>query len=101
MESDFTKSIMDKIEEKKKAKEKLIFKNKELEEEYKKAYQLLGNSKEFKLIMKTIVHNIGLFNSSISFDARDLLASKGKQWVYLELIRPYLDKNFRKDIENE
>jgi len=100
-ESDVVSSIVDKIQAKKENIRQAKFKNKELEEEYNKAIKLLSNNKEFNLFLKTIVGNINLFSSRESLEPRDMFLSMGKKWVYLELIRPYLLTETRKEIENE
>jgi len=98
---DDVKSIIDKIEANKQKKQDFWAKNEELKVEYQKALQGLAKDVNGEHFLKTLVSYTGLFDVKESPNHAEMLIKRGKKQVYLELIRPFLTKEQRKEIENE
>ncbi len=96
---DDIKNIVDRIQERKEAKADFFAKNKEKEEEYKKALNGMAGSANGKYFLKVLIEYIDLFGFKGSLEPRDMFVDKGKKQVYLGMIRPYLEESVRKDIE--
>lgn len=99
--SDNVENIIDKILDKKNNKKEFFDQNEKLKEDYSKALKGMAGSEFGNYFLKTLVNYIGLFEFKESQNHADMLMMRGKKQVYLELIRPYLTKTQRKEIEND
>jgi hypothetical protein len=98
---DNIQGLLDRFEQKNKQKEAFFAKNEELKEEYVKALNGMAGSDFGKYFLKVLVQYVDLFGFKEGMEARDMYMSKGKKQVYLEMIRPFLTKELRKEIEND
>jgi len=91
--------IMDRMQEKKKKQEIFFEKNEELKEDYIRALNGVASTPNGKHFLKTLVNYLNLHEFKGSLEPRDMFLERGKKQVYLELIRPYLEPEVRKEIE--
>lgn len=71
----------------------------EQEKEWKAALTRIASSKDGALLLRTMLRHNALFSPKKGQGAERLLKTEGAQAFYLEFIRPFLDKELRKDIE--
>lgn len=69
-------------------------------EEYKQALNMVFSTNEGKLVMKYLLRHSGIFNDDAQLDAAKLVEGKGRKSVYLKMIRPFLDKQLRMELES-
>ncbi len=81
-------------------REKALLIQKEDEQDYKKALNEFCASKEGRYLFSRWLRYIGLFSTDDQINPAQLVVDKGKKDFYLKMIRPYLDKKTRKDLEN-
>jgi hypothetical protein len=93
-------SVVDKLLEKKLAESKqkeLII---ERVEDYKKALDAVFASPEGKMMAKYMMRFMDIFNADPSFDGARLLEEKARRSYYTKMIRPFISKKRRMEIEN-
>jgi len=83
-------------EEREKANEIVI----ERIEDYKAALNNIFSSADGKYFAQYLLKFCGIFNDDIQLNPAKLVEDKGKKSVYLKMIRPYLEREVRKEIEN-
>jgi hypothetical protein len=71
----------------------------EQEGEWKASLARIASSKDGAMFLRTMLRHNGLFSPKKGQGAERLLKTEGAQAFYLEFIRPFLDKELRKDIE--
>jgi hypothetical protein len=71
----------------------------ELKADYILALNGMAKSEYGKHFLKTLVSYLNLHEFRGSLEPRDMFLERGKKQVYLELIRPYLETEVRKEIE--
>lgn len=71
----------------------------EQEKEWKACLTRLAATKDGAMLLRTMLRHNGLFAPKKGSGAERLLKTEGAQAFYLEFIRPFLDKELRKDIE--
>lgn len=70
-------------------------------EEYKLALNRIFSMNEGKLMAKYLLRFIGLNQDRDDINPAKLIEDKGKKSVYLRMIRPYLAREIRAEIEND
>lgn len=68
--------------------------------EYQLAINRVFSTNEGKLMAEYMMKFMGLFFDSDQINPAELIKEKGKKSYYLKMIRPYLDKKIRMNIEN-
>lgn len=96
MQSSIIENLMNKHIEEQKRKEIVI----ERMEDYKTALNRVAATNEGKLLLKYMVRFAGLFSDPPQLNPAQLIEDRGRRAYYLKMIRPYLEKKFRKEIEN-
>lgn len=97
----FSNLSVEKMLEKKKAKEHQRALLAEEIEEYKACLDRLFSSPDGKYFIKKLIRYVGLFSFDTKIDAGKLVEDAAKKKVYLELIRPYLSATTRMELENQ
>ena len=69
-------------------------------DEYKEALNRIFSMSEGKLLAKYLIKYCGIFNVDSQLNPAKLVEENGKKSVYLKMIRPYLEKEIRMEIEN-
>jgi hypothetical protein len=94
-------SILKKIEEKKRQSEIAEQVVIERVDDYKVALNRIFSSPDGKYFAKYLLKYINLFNDNFDIsNPAKLIEEKARRAVYLKMIRPYLDVEIRKEIEN-
>ena len=97
----FANTSIDKIEQLKKkdaeAKQRLEAER----EEYKKACQAIFASDSGKFVLKHLIKYCGIYHFDNKAPDGNLAVEKGRRSVYLEAIRPFLDKTTLIEVENQ
>ena len=91
---------IDRLIKKNAERDKALLIQKEDEEEYKKALNQFAATREGRYLFSRWLRYIGIFHSDDQINPAQLIVDKGKRDFYLKMIRPYLDKKNRKDIES-
>jgi hypothetical protein len=73
---------------------------KERAEDYKKAINGVVSTPNGELVMKAFVKALGVFAVKPNRDGMALVSDKALRDFYLTFIRPYLDEDLRRNIEN-
>lgn len=73
---------------------------KERREEYKKALNGVAATPNGELVLKTLIKAFGVFAVKPNRDGMALVADKALRDFYLTFIRPYLDEDLRRELEN-
>lgn len=69
-------------------------------EEYKKALNSVAASPHGEIVLKTFIKALGVFSVKPNRDGVALVADKALREFYLSLIRPHLDPEIRRNLEN-
>lgn len=88
--------MLDKAMERTKQAEIVI----ENQKEYALAVNRVFSTNEGKLVAEYMFKFIGLFDDPPLLNPAGLIEEKGKKSYYLKMIRPYLEKKLRMEIEN-
>lgn len=72
---------------------------KERQEEYKKAINSVAATPNGKLVFDILIKASGVYEPVNTADARSLLRANDRNF-YLKFIRPYLEPQLRKELEN-
>ena len=91
--------ILDRFKAKEKKNEDFLEKDAELKADYITALNGVVSTPNGKHFLKVLVNYLDLHNFKQSLEPRDMFLERGKKQVYLELIRPYLETEVRKEIE--
>ncbi len=67
--------------------------------EYRKALNSIGSSPNGQFVLKYMIKALGVFTVKPNRDGMALVADKANRDFYLTMIRPYLDKDLRQEIE--
>lgn len=73
----------------------------ENEKDYRAAVNRIFSRNDGKLLIKYLLKFSGIYNDSPQINPAQLIEDKGKRAYYLKMIRPYLDKTLRMEIENQ
>jgi hypothetical protein len=92
---DIVKKLSDREENRKKQEEVII----ERADEWKETINRLLSTEDGKLLAKYLIKFCRVFTPDNSSNQIELVENNGKRKVYLELIRPYLFNQTKKDIE--
>ena len=93
------KSIVEKmIEDKVQSKQTQAI-NKEKLDDYIKALNGVASTPNGQLVLQTLIESTGIFRVDSSHNASKLVEDNGMRKVYLQLIRPYLEPELRKQVE--
>lgn len=90
-------SFIEQIEARRKESEENKERAKALEAEYKIALNSCFSSAAGRIVLKRLVKFSGIFSLAHS---DHLLEDRGRKSVYLQAIRPYLDKEIINQVEN-
>lgn len=71
------------------------------EQDYAKALNDLGQSRNGKLVLKTLIRACGVFTPKEGVDGVSLIETNAYRNLYLKFIRNYLDPEVRKELEND
>jgi hypothetical protein len=69
-------------------------------EEYKIALNGVASTPNGKVFLKTLIKACGVFAVTRKMDGMALVEDKALRYLYLEHIRPYLDVQLRKELED-
>ena len=72
----------------------------ENEQEYKKALNSMGKSRNGALVLRTLIKVCGVFEPDDGFDAAALIRKGERRNVYLKFIRPYLEPSIKQELES-
>ena len=68
--------------------------------EFQKALNGVASTPNGELVLKTLIKASGVFSSKGKLDGVALIRASDKSDFYLDFIRPYLEPNIRKELEN-
>ncbi len=74
---------------------------KEKEAEFKKALNQMMSSTEGKYVAKYLLRYLGVFAVAKTRDPVAKLEHEIRRQVYLEFLRPYLERDLRMELENQ
>lgn len=96
---EFSTSTIDKVSEARKKAEENKEKMREMREQYKAALNRVLSTPDGQFVMKQLIDYCGVFTFDNAPPDGRLAEDKGKRKVYLEAIRPFLDKTIKMEIE--
>ena len=73
---------------------------KERAEEYRRAVNGVASTPNGELFLKTVIKALGVFAVKPNRDGMALVSDKALRDFYLTYIRPYLDEEHRRNLEN-
>lgn len=68
--------------------------------EYKKALNGVASTPNGQLMLKTLIKACGVFTVSKESDAISLIRHNERRNVYLQYVRPFLEPDVKKELEN-
>lgn len=89
---------MAKREEERQKQQEVVIEN---IEEYRVALNRIFSMNEGKLLAKYLLRFCMVFNDDAQLNPAKLIEDKGKRAVYLKMIRPFLDRQIKQEVENE
>lgn len=96
----YSRSTIDKIEDQHKKDAENRAKMLEKQEEYRKALNRMASTPDGQYVLKQLIEFCGVFAFDNSAPDGRLAVEKGRRQVYLQAVRPFLDKSIIQEIES-